>query len=467
MRLLRLIYLLALWCLTASSAIEEPPKDALKEMGYDVQSSGEMWKIRRNGVLINKFEVEHYRYQLTIREAWNKIDSSPRLRLHQIMALVWERSGAAISQLSVVRVERIANDETKDAMQEARQAANVRSSESLTVGPGETGWAELKASPFYRHSLHWSDKNALALQGEFLGRLGMIQVIRYTESPVVPYDELLVVPGFSKYNRTNDVGFTEEKENVRRDWNIPKHLARFDWIESDNGETAVKVYPHDTTGDVNESAPAEKPGFQAKFKPDLLSGLPFSTNLYKVLGINATLAQPPLPYADSANGELPGADHWAATVPGQVTDDASLGIFDLDEGKGDSVDGKGTNALPLGLLNAAQGHPMLVELKNGETLNGHLVMCDTWMNLTLKEVVQTSPEGDKFVKIPEVYVKGNNIKYLRVPDDIIDLVKENQQNQQGGFRGGRGGQRGDHGGRGGDRGRGRGQRGGRGRGRGQ
>ncbi|KAG7116741.1 guanine deaminase like protein [Verticillium longisporum] len=120
--------------------------------------------------------------------------------------------------------------------------------------------------------------------------------------------------------------------------------------------------------------------------------------------------------------------------------------------------------LPLGLLNAAQGHPMLVELKNGETLNGHLVMCDTWMNLTLKEVVQTSPEGDKFVKIPEVYVKGNNIKYLRVPDDIIDIVKENQQNNQGGFRGGRGGGRGDH--RGGDRGRGRGQGRGRGRGRG-
>lgn len=34
---------------------------------------------------------------------------------------------------------------------------------------------------------------------------------------------------------------------------------------------------------------------------------------------------------------------------------------------------------------------MLVELKDGETLNGHLVSCDTWMNLTLKEVVQTSP----------------------------------------------------------------------------
>ncbi|KAK2067594.1 hypothetical protein P8C59_001318 [Phyllachora maydis] len=93
--------------------------------------------------------------------------------------------------------------------------------------------------------------------------------------------------------------------------------------------------------------------------------------------------------------------------------------------------------LPLGLLNAAQGHPMLVELKNGETLNGHLVMCDTWMNLTLKEVVQTSAEGDRFVRLPEVYVKGNNIKYLRVPDELIDLVKDQQHGQQNSFRGGR------------------------------
>ncbi|KAF7846057.1 hypothetical protein BT93_L5409 [Corymbia citriodora subsp. variegata] len=122
--------------------------------------------------------------------------------------------------------------------------------------------------------------------------------------------------------------------------------------------------------------------------------------------------------------------------------------------------------LPLGILTAAQGHPMLVELKNGETLNGHLVNCDTYMNLTLKEVIQTSPEGDKFVRLPECYVRGNNIKYLRMEDEIVDLVKDQQQTQQA-SRGGRGGAqgRGDHGGRG-DRGRGAG-RGGRGRGRGR
>ncbi|KAL2686326.1 hypothetical protein IWX47DRAFT_907781 [Phyllosticta citricarpa] len=101
--------------------------------------------------------------------------------------------------------------------------------------------------------------------------------------------------------------------------------------------------------------------------------------------------------------------------------------------------------LPLGLLNAAQGHPMLVELKNGETLNGHLINCDNWMNLTLKEVVQTSPDGERFWRLPEVYIRGNNIKYLRVPDEIIDVVKEQQQRDQAN-RGGRGGahQRGDH-----------------------
>lgn len=53
---------------------------------------------------------------------------------------------------------------------------------------------------------------------------------------------------------------------------------------------------------------------------------------------------------------------------------------------------------------------MLVELKNGETLNGHLVNCDTYMNLTLKEVVQTSPEGDKFFRLPEAYIRGNNVR---------------------------------------------------------
>ncbi|GAA6015159.1 hypothetical protein JCM11491_000486 [Sporobolomyces phaffii] len=134
--------------------------------------------------------------------------------------------------------------------------------------------------------------------------------------------------------------------------------------------------------------------------------------------------------------------------------------------------------LPLALLHAAQAKPMLVELKNGETFNGHLVGCDNFMNLTLKEVYQTSADGERFWKLPEAYVRGSNIKYIRVAENLVDQVKEQEEEQRrrgnnsGGGRGGRGGnggggmgQRGSGRGRGGggDRGgRGGGGRGGRG-----
>ncbi|KTW27823.1 U6 snRNA complex subunit LSM4 [Pneumocystis jirovecii RU7] len=100
--------------------------------------------------------------------------------------------------------------------------------------------------------------------------------------------------------------------------------------------------------------------------------------------------------------------------------------------------------LPLSLLTAAQGYPMLVELKNGETYNGHMVSCDTWMNLILKEVIQTNADGDRFFRLSECYIRGSTIKYLRIPDEIINIVKlQNEQNrdnrtQRGISRGGRG-----------------------------
>ncbi|XP_015514965.1 U6 snRNA-associated Sm-like protein LSm4 [Neodiprion pinetum] len=123
--------------------------------------------------------------------------------------------------------------------------------------------------------------------------------------------------------------------------------------------------------------------------------------------------------------------------------------------------------LPLSLLRTAQNHPMLVELKNGETYNGHLVSCDNWMNINLREVICTSRDGDKFWRMPECYIRGSTIKYLRIPDEVIDMVKEDVQMKSRG-RGemkGRGGQNqrgGRGGGGGGGGGGGRGTFGGRG-----
>ena len=91
----------------------------------------------------------------------------------------------------------------------------------------------------------------------------------------------------------------------------------------------------------------------------------------------------------------------------------------------------------------------LIELKSGETYNGHLVNCDNFMNIMLREVICTSrvraaaarecaprplnslttamgshcfysvvQDGDRFWRIPECYVRGNTIKYLRIPDEV-------------------------------------------------
>ncbi len=121
--------------------------------------------------------------------------------------------------------------------------------------------------------------------------------------------------------------------------------------------------------------------------------------------------------------------------------------------------------LPLSLLKAALGHPMLIELKNGDTYNGRLAACNLFMNIYLKDVICTSRTGDRFWKISECYIRGNSIKYLRIPEEVLATVPEDSKEGKskigagrgrGGFRGGRGGRdgRGRGGGRGDNDGRG-------------
>ena len=78
--------------------------------------------------------------------------------------------------------------------------------------------------------------------------------------------------------------------------------------------------------------------------------------------------------------------------------------------------------LPLSFLRTAQNRPMLVELKNGETYNGHLVSCDNGMNIALREVIFTSRDGDRFARMPECFIRGCNIKYLRIPDEVVSRL---------------------------------------------
>jgi U6 snRNA-associated Sm-like protein LSm4 len=144
-------------------------------------------------------------------------------------------------------------------------------------------------------------------------------------------------------------------------------------------------------------------------------------------------------------------------------------------------------------MRAAKGSAILIELKSGETYNGHLVATDAYMNVTVADVICTAASGDRFWKLPQANIRGAAIKYLRLPENCLDLAMEEEKQQQqqhnfetrgGGRRGGsadgpRGGGRGGRhhnnyqgrggynvGGRGGRSGDGRGYRGsGRGSGR--
>jgi len=79
---------------------------------------------------------------------------------------------------------------------------------------------------------------------------------------------------------------------------------------------------------------------------------------------------------------------------------------------------------PLSVLNSARNQPVSIELKNGETYNGNLVNIDGYMNLNLKEVICTSRDGEKFWKMPNVYVRGLSIKYVRLRPDILNAVTD-------------------------------------------
>ena len=81
------------------------------------------------------------------------------------------------------------------------------------------------------------------------------------------------------------------------------------------------------------------------------------------------------------------------------------------------------------------------------------------MNIHIKDVVCTSKDGDRFWRMPEAFIRGLNIKYIRVPDEVADAVPTVEENNdqyrsnynrgRGNYRGGRGGGGGNQGNRGG------------------
>lgn len=105
-----------------------------------------------------------------------------------------------------------------------------------------------------------------------------------------------------------------------------------------------------------------------------------------------------------------------------------------------------------------------IELKNGSIVHGTIVGVDVSMNTHLKSVKMTSGRGATPVQMDQLTIRGNNIRYVILPDALAldtllldDIPKAKAKKREtaapatrGGARGGRarGGRLGTRGGRG-------------------
>lgn len=116
------------------------------------------------------------------------------------------------------------------------------------------------------------------------------------------------------------------------DWNIPKHLARFDWFQEPNKSITVKVYPHDTGVDATESQPSPVPFFIASMKTiPYVPSFPFSTSWLRYTGMSLRTVQPPLPQGSGGQEEIAGTKTWRMLTPCVTGQKSDLITFDWSQ----------------------------------------------------------------------------------------------------------------------------------------
>ena len=81
-----------------------------------------------------------------------------------------------------------------------------------------------------------------------------------------------------------------------------------------------------------------------------------------------------------------------------------------------SVHGKKGVGLPTILLHEGEAHTITVELLDGTLYRGELMQSeDTW-NMMMKNVTVTTSEGVINQKLNTIYIRGNQIRFVILPD---------------------------------------------------
>lgn len=86
------------------------------------------------------------------------------------------------------------------------------------------------------------------------------------------------------------------------------------------------------------------------------------------------------------------------------------------------------------LMKTAENHYMMVELKNGQSVNGTLVEVDRFMNLSLQDAIVTSKDGDSFYRVPHIFIKGAALKHMQLVEGLLEVHSKkltNKKNRDG------------------------------------
>ncbi|KAI4197885.1 MAG: hypothetical protein LQ350_005644 [Teloschistes chrysophthalmus] len=177
---------------------------------------------------------------------------------------------------------------------------------------------------------HEASSDRFTEAGTWKGGLAMIQLLRYTSTPVGPYDEMVLVPGnfdvpghgsqpritriYVSQRDTTYNGMTNLQVSRliitrlmaigRKNWNIPKHIARFKFTgDFSTPPFTVQLFPEDPTIDT--------PFFTASLQPlgFWTPSFPFSSRVTKWFGLPDSIVQPPLPEGEPKN-IICGTDKW-------------------------------------------------------------------------------------------------------------------------------------------------------------
>ena len=73
----------------------------------------------------------------------------------------------------------------------------------------------------------------------------------------------------------------------------------------------------------------------------------------------------------------------------------------------------------------------MVELKNGDSVKGSLENVDNFMNMKLRDIIYTSSDGEKFWKVPEGFIRGNNINSIQFVERLLDMIEEEKERLMG------------------------------------